>query len=550
MRIAVLQLNPTIGNLQSQIDTLLQSLQRASEQGAQLAIAPELALCGYPPRDLLDRPGFINDCLAALRSLQQQVGSTALLLGCVVSSEGDPTVASARISNGAVLLQGGKILACHRKILLPTYDVFDEARYFTPGTDATLVAFGDTRLGISVCEDAWNDKNYWQTPRYARDPIAEQVAAGAELLVNLSASPYDQNKPKVRQQMLHALATYHQRPVVYVNQVGGNDALIFDGRSQVLNAQGQTLFSGAAFVAEQNIVDLASPAISSTAATPTWQEDVIEALTLGIRDYTHKCGFKQVVLGLSGGIDSAVVAALAVRALGKDNVRGITMPSRYSSPGSYEDAFELANNLGIRCDKLSIEPIFNSYLQTLAQPFAGLAPDVAEENLQARIRGTLLMAYANKFSSMLLSTGNKSELAVGYCTLYGDMNGALAPIADLYKTEVYGIAQALNQMATGTPPIPHNSLVKAPSAELRPDQKDQDSLPPYDELDIILRNFIDLSKSRAEVMQMGFAPALVERIAKLLQLSEYKRRQAAPGLRISGKAFGEGRRMPIAQSSP
>jgi NAD+ synthase (glutamine-hydrolysing) len=531
-RFALAQLNPTIGDPLRNVDNILLAVQNSPD--ADLVIMPELAVTGYPPRDLLDRPSFVRDSLAALKYLVEKTSDKAVLVGAVVSATGDPLAPSGRISNGAVLAQQGRVIACHRKILLPTYDIFDEGRYFVPGDQATVIDFLGTRIGLSVCEDIWNDKDYWRDPRYPRDPIAEQVAAGAQVLINVSASPYDKHKPKERLQMLQATAKKYRTPILYCNQVGGNDSLIFDGRSLALNAQGEVTHSAPAFT-EAVVTDE-----NSATAICSWEEDVTKALILGLRDYTHKCGFKQVVLGLSGGIDSALTATLAVRALGAENVIGIAMPSRYSSQGSIDDALLLAKHLSMRCDIRPIENIFSAYLETLAEPFLGLEPDVTEENLQARIRGALLMAYSNKFGALLLTTGNKSELAVGYCTLYGDMCGGLAVISDLYKTEVYALSQLFASV------IPQSTLTKAPSAELRPNQTDQDSLPPYDKLDAVLERYIDRLQSRQEIIAAGFEAGLVERIVRMVDRAEYKRRQMPPGLRISRKAFGEGRRLPIA----
>jgi len=532
LRFALAQLNPTIGDHGHNVDNILRAAQNS--RNTDLLVTSELAVSGYPPRDLLDRPSFVTDAIAALKRLVEQTSEQAILVGAVISATGDPLKPSDRISNGAVLAQHGKVIACHRKILLPTYDIFDEGRYFVPGEQATMVDFLGTRIGISVCEDIWNDKDYWRHPRYVRDPIADQVAAGAQILINLSASPYDRHKPKERLHMLQTLAQKYQTPVLYCNQVGGNDSLIFDGRSMVLNAKGDVTHLAPAFE-EAVLIDQ-----KSTDHISTWEYDVVQALTLGIHDYTRKCGFKQVVLGLSGGIDSALTATLAVEALGPQNVLGVAMPSRYSSKSSVDDALELAEKLQIRCDIRPIENIFATYLATLEEPFKHFQPDITEENLQARIRGALLMAYSNKFGSLLLTTGNKSELAVGYCTLYGDMCGGLAVISDLYKTQVYTISQLFASV------IPPSTLTKAPSAELRLNQTDQDCLPPYDQLDAVLERYIDGLQSRQEIIDAGFDAELVERILLMVDRAEYKRRQMPPGLRISRKAFGEGRRLPIA----
>ncbi len=434
-------------------------------------------------------------------------------------------------------------------MLLPTYDVFDEARYFQPGSQPTVISVANTAIGLTICEDIWNDKSYWRDPRYQHDPIEDTVQKGVALLLNLSASPYERSKPQTRNDVLKSQALKHSIPIAYCNQVGGNDSLLFDGRSFCVNAQGEVVAEAPSFESSSLTVDFDNGNFqhknsSDIVTTNDWRQEFIDALTMGIRDYTSKCGFSSVVIGLSGGIDSALTAALAVRALGPDNVRGITMPSRYSSDGAAGDALELGKRLGITVETIAIEPIFQAYLQALAPSFEGTKPNVAEENLQARIRGDLLMAYSNKFGSLLLTTGNKSELAVGYCTLYGDMCGGLAVISDVYKTDVYTVSKFLNEI-TESSPIPESTITKAPSAELRPDQKDEDSLPPYPVLDSILRQYIDEAKNHPVLEYPN--PSLVEEIIRLVDRNEYKRRQAPPGLRVSHKAFGEGRRLPIAQ---
>lgn len=552
MYIAIAQHNAIVGDLRGNTSRLLAAANHAKDAGAQMLVTPELALCGYPPRDLCDRPAFVQDCLAALDTLIQQA-PIPMLVGCIVSASGDPRDAGGRIANGAVLMHQGEALACHRKNLLPTYDVFDELRYFVPGTGPTVARLGEVNLGITVCEDIWNDKGHWKHQRYPTDPVAEAVAAGADVIVNLSASPYDRHKPQVRAAMLKTLVETHKRPVLYVNQVGGNDSLIFDGRSVAVSLSAdkhsaETTMRAASFKEVLTFVQFKDGRLQGDLAAEAdcWEEDVCEALCTGLRDYVRKCGFNQVVLGLSGGIDSALTAALAVRALGPARVLGVAMPSRYSSKGSVDDALDLAKRLGMRCDTIPIEPIFAGFLQALSAPFADLPEDVTEENLQARARGTLLMAYANKFGGLLLTTGNKSELAVGYCTLYGDMNGGLGLISDLYKTEVYAVSRYINAH-TSPSAIPPDTLTKPPSAELRPGQTDQDSLPPYDTLDAILRGHIDAGHSIDNLTEQGFDPDVVRRIAAMVARSEYKRRQMAQGLRVSGKAFGEGRRLPVAQ---
>lgn len=547
MKIALLQTDPIVGDFAGNVEALLAGAARAAAAGADLAMAPEMATSGYPPRDRLLRTEFVTAALSALMRLRDQT-PLPLLVGSIVGSEA-VLKASDRIANGAVLLAAGKVLACHRKMLLPSYDVFDEARYFTPGTVPTVVNFGGERLGLSVCEDIWNAelRPASATARYAREPVAEQAAAGASLLCNLSASPYDRHKPARRLALLQAAAARHGLPVLYVNQVGGHDSLLFDGRSWGFDAAGNLRASLAAWAPDWGLLQIAAGQVQGPMRRPPadWQGELAAALTLGLRDYVHKTGFRRVVLGLSGGIDSALVATLAVRALGADNVHGLALPSRYSSTGSLTDAQALADNLGIVCDKVPIEPVFAAYLDSLAPTFAGRPADVTEENLQARIRGALLMAWANKFGALLLTTGNKSEVAVGYTTLYGDMCGALAPIADLYKTEVYALAEHLNAEMRPAP-IPLTTLHKAPSAELAPDQLDQDSLPPYPELDALLRDHLEGGADAAGLLQAGHDAATVQRVLALVRRSEHKRRQAAPVLKVSARAFGEGWRQPLA----
>lgn len=554
MHIVVAQFNAIIGDLAGNVRRLLAAAEHAKAKGADLLVAPELALTGYPPRDLLDRPAFIREAVNALADLVD-VAPMPMLVGAIVAHKGNPLDLTSRFANGAVLMNAGSIVACHRKQLLPNYDVFDEARYFVPGDGPTLVRLGETCLGITVCEDIWSDKEGQQNPRYLRDPVAEAVGEGAELILNLSASPYDRKKPADRLALLRTLATRHRRPILYVNQTGAHDSIIFDGRSVAVDASGEVGMRAPAFT--ETLVDVhytpgkddkAAGTLTGELAAESsgWEEDVCRALTLGIDDYVRKCGFHQVILGLSGGIDSAVVATLATLALGPSRVIGVAMPSRFSSAHSLDDARALAKNLGIRLDEVGIEPMVEAFEGALRPAFANRPRDLAEENLQARIRGTLLMAYSNKFGPLLLTTGNKSELAVGYCTLYGDTNGGLAIISDLYKTEVYALAHHLNA-AAGRELIPASTLTKPPSAELRENQTDSDSLPPYEELDALLRGYIDEALAVDELVGRGFARPMVERIISLVQKSEYKRRQMAPGLRISRKAFGEGRRLPLAQ---
>ena len=539
MKLALAQLNPTIGDFTGNVRRLLDAYREAAARGADLVVAPELYLTGYPPRDLLYDRSFLAANRAALAEVTAATGSTALLVGFVDESASRP---GRGLANAAALLHQGRVVAVRHKTLLPTYDVFDEDRYFDPAPGNAPVPFSGHALGITICEDIWNDEDFWPERRYRANPPAALAEAGAEILFNLSASPWWLGKTRTRYAMLQALARKLQRPVVFCNQVGGNDELIFDGHSLVFDAQGRLIAEGRAFEEDLVQVDLEQ-------ATPlTFQEAPEEAmvwaaLVLGTRDYFRKCGFQQAVLGLSGGIDSALTACIAAAALGPDHVHGLSLPSQYSSPGSLRDARELAQRLGIRYDVLPIQPVFDACRAQLAPLFAGRPEDVTEENLQARIRGLLLMALSNKFGSLLLTTGNKSELAVGYCTLYGDMNGGLAVISDVPKTMVYRLARWVNR---DREIIPEACLTKAPSAELRPNQTDQDTLPPYEVLDAILEAFIVQARTFDEIVAAGFDPATVTQVLHMIQRSEYKRRQAPPGLKVTTKAFGIGRRVPVA----
>jgi NAD+ synthase (glutamine-hydrolysing) len=546
VKIALGQLNPTIGDFAGNVRSIAEALARAEAAGAELLVTPELSVCGYPPRDLLERPAFVAAAQRALGELAARARGTALIVGFpqpINAAEG----ATRRVANSAALLHEGRVISVHRKSLLPTYDVFDEWRYFEPATEVTSVRLGGRVLGISICEDIWNDADFWPQRLYREDPIEKLVAAGAELLVNISASPYSIDKRHLRPRMLATTARRWKRPLVFVNQVGGHDDLVFDGSSLAIDAGGEVFARAAEHEPDLLVVDTDARAGELRPFEPDDARSALAALVLGTRDYARRCGFRQAVLGLSGGIDSALVAAIAARALGPENVLGVAMPSRYSSQGSRSDAAALAHNLGIGLREIPIEQVFSAYLETLAPAFAGRAPDVAEENLQARVRGGLLMALSNKFASLLLTTGNKSELATGYCTLYGDMAGGLAVISDVPKTMVYRLAHAVNAEA-GREVIPRSTLDKPPSAELRPDQKDQDSLPPYEVLDPILEAHLEDGLDREALYERGFPPAIVDEVLRLVRGSEYKRRQAAPGLKVTGKAFGPGRRFPIAHA--
>lgn len=540
MKIALAQINTTIGDMHGNRERILAAYQRGVAAGAELVVTPELAITGYPPRDLLLRRAFIEQNLRVLDDLAAATGRAGLVVGFVGRHEHRP---GREATNSVALLSEGKIQAIRHKMLLPTYDVFDEDRYFEPAADNTPVAFQGRKLGLTICEDIWNDEDFWRERRYRRNPCRDLADAGAEIIINCSASPWHLGKTRTRYDMVSSMARRIGRPIVYCNLAGGNDELIFDGQSLAFDAAGQLVARGAAFAEDFLLVDLAQAAPLAF-AEPCDEEQVYHALVLGLRDYLHKCGFKAAVLGLSGGIDSALTACLAVAALGRENVRGVSLPSQYSSQGSLDDARALAENLGIRYHVIPIQPPFESVKGQLREVFAGRPEDVTEENIQARLRGVILMALSNKFGELLLTTGNKSESAVGYCTLYGDMCGGLAVIADVPKQMVYRLARWINREREI---IPQASLTKPPSAELRPNQKDQDSLPPYEVLDNILERYVVQGQSVAEILAAGFAEADVRRVVRLIDLSEYKRRQAAPGLKVTSKAFGMGRRLPIAQ---
>ena len=542
MRIALLQLNATIGAFDENRAKLEAGYARAVAEKAELVIAPELFLCGYPPRDLLLRDDFVQRGLDCLRALAATVGAVPLIVGYVDRSPHRPGRA---LTNSAAVLKNGRIIARVDKSLLPTYDVFDEDRYFEPAAGVAPVEIAGRKVAVTICEDIWNDADFWPEQRYRRDPVRELVAAGAELVVNLSASPWERGKEARRLAMLQRAARDEKVPLVQVNAVGGNDELIFDGHSAALNARGEVLALGAGFAEDFLVVDVfAAAPPSAPAPHPDPEEQLFQALVLGVRDYVRKCRFQSVLVGLSGGIDSAVVAAIAAEALGPDRVWGVSMPSRHSSAGSRDDAAQLAKKLGIRYSSVPIVEPVREVEAALGELFTGRIPDLTEENLQSRMRGLLLMALSNKFGPLVLTTGNKSELAVGYCTLYGDMCGALAVIADVLKTEIYALARWINRAEEI---IPWATIEKPPSAELRPDQKDEDSLPPYEVLDRILREYVVDERSPAALVTAGVPEAIVRDVLNKIVSSEYKRRQAAPGLKVSPRAFGMGRRVPIAQ---
>ena len=540
MRVAIAQINTTVGALSDNTNKILEAYKKGLEAGVDLVVVPELAITGYPPRDLLLKPQFIAQNLAALINLAKQIGETGLVVGYVDQSQKSP---GRPIANAVALLHRGQIVATRHKSLLPTYDVFDEDRYFEPASENAPIDFKGYRIGLTICEDAWNDSGFWSQRRYGRDPIEPLVSEKCDVLINVAASPWQLDKQSFRLEMLQTLVRNHQVPLIYCNAVGGNDELVFDGTSLALDKNANLLTQCASFEEDFQIVDLDEKKTVSFVEAPD-EEKVYSALVIGIRDYLHKCGFHSAVLGLSGGIDSAVTAVLAVAALGKENVRGIAMPSQYSSQGSLDDAEALARNLGIQYDVIPIKSSVESLTDSLSSVFSGTQEDTTEENIQARLRGVLLMALSNKFGSLLLTTGNKSELAVGYCTLYGDMCGGLAAISDVPKTLVFRLARWMNREKEI---IPLNTIEKPPSAELRPDQKDEDSLPPYEILDAILHSYVVELKSTPEMMAEGLPEDAIKRVVSLIERNEYKRRQAAPGLKVTSKAFGVGRRVPIAQ---
>jgi NAD+ synthase/NAD+ synthase (glutamine-hydrolysing) len=541
MKIALAQFNPTVGDFAGNTASILALAERAKERGADLAVFSELCICGYLPQDLLERPAFIDRNQKELKQLAAKLALPAIV-GFVGKNKNGT---GSGIANKAALICGGKVVFEQSKMLLPTYDVFDESRYFQPATEQKVFGFADEKLGITICEDVWNDKNFWAVRRYDRDPVTELAAQGTSVLINISASPYTIDKRALRVDMLRSIALHHQLPIVYVNQVGGNDSLIFDGASVALTVDGKVAAQAAAFEEDLVLFDTATGQGEIHEQPPEEIAYAFRALVLGTRDYVHKCRFRKTLVGLSGGIDSAVVAAIAVEALGAENVLGVSMPGPFSSEGSIADAKAVAQNLGIELKTMSISPVFDAYRAALKPAFGARKADVTEENIQARIRGNYLMALSNKFGSMVLSTGNKSEIAVGYCTLYGDMAGGLAVISDVPKLMVYELAKFINREREI---IPRSTIEKPPSAELRPDQKDEDSLPAYHVLDRILKAYIEDLRSPQEIAdKYGFDLKLVRDIALLVDRSEYKRKQAAPGLKITSRAFGFGRPFPIAQ---
>jgi NAD+ synthase (glutamine-hydrolysing) len=538
MKIGFAQINATVGDLPGNFEKIANAYDQLAEAGADIVLTPELAIPGYPPQDLVFKSRFVSDNLEILDKLQARLTSAALLVGFVDLNKG----AGKPFHNTAALLQRGEPMQKTHKSLLPTYDVFDEDRYFEPAAAIAPLTFRDHKIGVTICEDIWTER-YLPRPLYNIDPVRALVDQGAEIILNVSASPFSVRKPEIRREMICGLAGEHQRGIFYCNAIGGNDELVFDGHSLAVNARGELLSQLASFAETIEIVDTET-APCEKISNVDLVEELYAALRLGLRDYLAKCGFKSAVLGLSGGIDSAVVAAIAADALGRENVIGVSMPSQFSSRGSVTDALALAENLGIQCLEIPIAEAFATFKAQFKEVFAGRTEDTTEENMQARLRGMTLMALSNKFGHIVLSTGNKSELAVGYCTIYGDMAGGLAVISDVPKTMVYELARFIN---SAREVIPVSTIEKPPSAELRPNQKDQDTLPPYDVLDSILRLYVEESLSVIDIVAQGFDEKAVRWIQRRVDLNEYKRAQAAPGLKVTSRAFGLGRRMPIAQ---
>jgi NAD+ synthase/NAD+ synthase (glutamine-hydrolysing) len=541
VKIALGQINPTVGDFSGNAAKIINFSQQAKIAGAGLILFPELSVCGYPPRDLVERPSFVARNRETAEHIAAETGGIAVICGLVTPAEAET---GKSVMNSAALLKDGVIAFLQSKMLLPTYDVFDEMRNFAPARGQSLFSFGGQQMALTICEDAWNDKHFWNKRLYIVDPVESLVQAGGNFVLNISASPFWLGKQELRREMLATIARQDKVPVAMVNQVGGNDHLIFDGASVVLNAAGEVIAQGKSF--EEDLIYFDSETLTGEMHPQVEGEEAgaYGALVLGTRDYVRKCGFERVIIGLSGGIDSALTACIAADAVGAENVIGVGMPGPYSSSGSIDDARALAKNLGIRFELLCITDIFESYRKTLQKVFAGRKEDTTEENIQARTRGGLLMALSNKFGAIVLSTGNKSELGVGYCTLYGDMAGGLAVISDVPKTLVYRLSHYVNSRR---PVIPAATLEKPPSAELRPDQKDSDSLPPYDVLDTILEDYVeDLHTAEQIAADHDYDLALVKKVIRMVDGAEYKRQQAAPGLKISPKAFGFGRRLPIA----
>lgn len=547
MKVTLAQLNPIVGDIEGNAARIQQILSRYSKDSPDLVVFTELFLVGYPPRDLLERPAFIEKTERAIEDLlhlSREYPRTGILFGAPVANQ---HFTGKGLYNSALLLFGGEIRFTHHKSLLPTYDVFDESRHFDAGGENAVVSFKGETLGISICEDAWNDPALWLRRTYAYDPIEVMASKGASMFINLAASPFHQSKEMIRYNIARSHATRHKIPFVFVNQVGGNDELIFDGRSLCVGGTGDLLAALPHFSEHVETVDLKGKGVEKPYVPQDEMESVYQALVVGVRDYIRKCGFKSAVVGLSGGIDSAVTCALAAAAIGAENVTAVSMPGPYSSRGSVEDSRKLAGNLGISFEVVPITPVYNAYLDSLEPHFRGRQPDTTEENIQARIRGNILMALSNKFGHLVLSTGNKSELAVGYCTLYGDMSGGLSVISDVPKTMVYRLARFINSDSEIIPP---EIIDKPPTAELKENQLDQDTLPAYEVLDQILHLYLDEGHSLQQIVDSGFHRETVRWVIQAVDRNEYKRRQAVPGLKVTSKAFGMGRRMPIAARFP
>jgi NAD+ synthetase len=543
------QINTTVGDFDGNLEEIIRGALQAQEKGSSLAVFPELSLTGYPPLDLLENRTFVHQAGQAMDHLLHESKNLdlTLLVGSILPR--DETSGGKPLHNAAILLRRGEVLSVHFKVLLPTYDVFDESRYFEPGTTLTVARTDGNPIAFSVCEDIWNDKTFWPRPQYHFDPVEDVFASNPDTpLINIAASPYSHGKGPMRQEMLASTARRYGTPILYVNQVGGNDSLVFDGRSLAMNREGKVIALADDFREQMLVIDL-----DDLSAVPSKQNGIedtmgtmLKALSTGLSDYAAKCGFSSSVLGLSGGIDSAVTAVIACEAMDPASVHGILMPSPYTTDQSIEDAESLASNLGIKTTTIPITDIYEQYLKDLKDGLGGLPENTTEENIQARIRGNILMALSNRFGHLVLSTGNKSELATGYCTLYGDMSGGLAVISDLYKGEVYDLARHINH---GVEIIPESIIAKAPSAELRHDQKDSDFLPPYDVLDPVLKAYLEENKTLPEIVEMGYPRNLVKKILNLVESNEYKRQQAAPGIKVSWKAFGLGRRCPVAKAA-
>ena len=544
VKIALGQINPTVGDFSGNASKIIDYAQRAKAAGAGLILFPELSVCGYPPRDLVERPSFVARNRECTEQIAVATSGIAVICGLVTPANSDT---GKSVMNSAALLMDGKVAFVQSKMLLPTYDVFDEMRNFAPAKGQELFPFCGNRMALTICEDAWNDKLFWPKRLYTVDPVESLIHAGGNFVLNISASPFWIGKREFRRDMLASIARRHKVPVALVNQVGGNDSLVFDGSSLVLNKEGNVIAQGRSF--EEDLIYFDSQSLTGEMheQTPGDEASAYSAIVLGTRDYIRKCGFRKAIVGLSGGIDSALTAVIAADAVGAENVIGVGMPGPYSSQGSIDDARALAANLGIRFELISIDPAYQAYCQMLKEVFAGQKEDVTEENLQSRARGMLLMALSNKFGAIVLSTGNKSELGVGYCTLYGDMVGGLAVISDVPKTLVYRLSEYVNSRRAV---IPLASIEKPPSAELRPDQKDSDSLPPYDVLDAVLEDYVEDAHPAEQIAtDRKIDIETVRRVIRMVDRAEYKRQQAAPGLKISPKAFGYGRRIPIAAKS-